>query len=244
MNKQKIVNKINGRKFNIIFHHVEKCRWCDRSIITYNYHPVFSCNNKHKKLYMKKNKIGFYNKEIQSIGGKVGVKTCRRLKLGSYFNDEIRNNIIKKSNGTLGKKFSKEGKNNIRLALIGRHPTEEHRKNMRLARLEYIKNTIGFKHPNVGLNEKQILDDLQNKIGFSIKRQFFIDGYFLDGYCQELNLAIEIYEDYHYIKKSTINRDKVRMKNIMNALNCSFLIVREKYYINKEINKLELKSKW
>lgn len=104
--------------------------------------------------------------------------------------------------------------------------TEEAKQKMRISAIEYIKNKRGAIFPNVGKYEKKILDELQNKLGFSIKRQFYINGYFLDGYCQELNLAIELDEKHHYKKGILNEHDLDKQNNIIKALNCDFMRIK------------------
>jgi len=87
----------------------------------------------------------------------------------------------------------------------------------------------------IGINEKEILDKLQDMIGFSIKRQFFINGYYLDGYCQELNLAIEVDEWGHYLNGELRECDKRRQEKIMLALNCKFLRIKESDYLKNKM---------
>jgi very-short-patch-repair endonuclease len=102
---------------------------------------------------------------------------------------------------------------------------------IRISTFEYAKRTNNIICPRQGKYEKQILNELQNIIGFSIKRQFYVNGYWLDGYCQELNLAIEIDEEFHY--KRDKQKDLDRQFNIMKSLNCNFLRLRVKEIISK-----------
>lgn len=53
-------------------------------------------------------------------------------------------------------------------------------------------------------------------------RQYRVAGYFLDGYCPALNLAIEVDEPYHKTKEM-LDKDAVRQKNIEAELECKFL---------------------
>lgn len=116
------------------------------------------------------------------------------------------------------------GKNN---PMFGKIQTENSRQKMRISAINYIKkNNNGNCRPRNGKYEKEILDKLQIQLGFSIKRQFFICGYFLDGYCQELNLAIEVDEEYHYKNNILRQKDIEKQINIAKFLNCSFLRLR------------------
>ena len=62
--------------------------------------------------------------------------------------------------------------------------------------------------------------NLEMCLGYSIERQYKIDGYFLDGYCKPLKLAIEIDERYHNMRQK---KDLLRQKNIEKSLGCNFL---------------------
>ena len=70
--------------------------------------------------------------------------------------------------------------------------------------------------------EKQLLDELQEEYGYEIIRQYQVEGYFIDGYIKELNLAIEIDE-----KPKNKERDIERQKIIENKLNCKFLRIKD-----------------
>lgn len=184
-------------------------------------------------------------------------------RIGNRFSKETRRKIVetRMKNGSYNP--SEETRKKISLANRGRIITQEHirkiletkRKNNTLSHSEETKRRIResvktymkkcqIVHPRCGKYEHEILDKLQEIIGFSIKRQFFINGYYLDGYCQEINLAIEVYENHHY-KKDMIDKDKIRKEEIIKALNCNFLEIKELEYIknkNLEINPELLKN--
>lgn len=122
--------------------------------------------------------------------------------------------------------------------------TEEHKQKMRIARIEYIQNNTGFPVcPQLGKYEKQILDELENRIGFLIKRSFYINGYYLDGYCIELNLAIEVDELKHYKNRILSQRDVNKQNSIINTLNCKFLRIKvEEVIQDKKVNLIALNN--
>lgn len=76
--------------------------------------------------------------------------------------------------------------------------------------------------PCVGKYEHEVLNILENNFGYKIERQYRVNGYFLDGYCSMLNLAIEIDESFH---KKQMKKDKNREKQIIKELHCQFLRV-------------------
>ncbi len=99
--------------------------------------------------------------------------------------------------------------------------SDKHRKNLRLGRLKYIIKTGKINGPNIGIHEKEILDNLELCFSpYNIKRQYPVAGYFLDGYCPTLNLTIEIDEPNHKYKQE---KDSYREQQIKNELNCQFL---------------------
>jgi len=97
------------------------------------------------------------------------------------------------------------------------------RQKLRKARVSYIKKVGIIKGPNIGKDEKHVLDVLEECFyPYLIKRQFYIAGYFLDGYCPALNLAIEVDEKFHN-NLEQLQKDKYRENQIRNELNCQFL---------------------
>jgi hypothetical protein len=81
--------------------------------------------------------------------------------------------------------------------------------------------------PSIGKHETNILDLLENNIGYKIERQKFCDGYFIDGYCKELNLVIEVNERHHFNDNGEYNDRHLRRKNdIVTILNCQWLDVK------------------
>ncbi len=74
--------------------------------------------------------------------------------------------------------------------------------------------------PCIGRDETHILDTLEECFGYKIIRQHKVAGYFLDGYCPMLNLAIEVDEPWHQIY---YEKDACREKEIKEHMNCSFL---------------------
>ena len=76
--------------------------------------------------------------------------------------------------------------------------------------------------PCIGKYETQILDNIEKILEYKIIRQYRVAGYFIDGYCQLLNLAIEIDESHHNNERCII-KDIKREAEIKNILHCSFL---------------------
>lgn len=123
------------------------------------------------------------------------------------------NKIKGKKNPFYGKKHSKDTKNKISLGTR-----------------EAFQRNNNF-NPRIGKYEKNILNDVEKSLGIKIKRQYKVAGYFLDGYCKELNLAIEVDENAH-LKTKQRSKDESRQKIIMDTLKCDFIRIREKDYIS------------
>tara|TARA_Y100000310_G_scaffold345849_1_gene471337 strand:+ start:12593 stop:13273 length:681 start_codon:yes stop_codon:yes gene_type:complete len=107
----------------------------------------------------------------------------------------------------------------------GRIQSEEQKYKARLFKIQYLKEQYavnGIWSPTIGRYEKPILDHLEECFNYPILRQYAVNGYFLDGYCPALNLAIEIDEKGHLIKQKQI-KDKKRQSYIENELGCKFL---------------------
>jgi very-short-patch-repair endonuclease len=119
------------------------------------------------------------------------------------------------------------------------YASEETKQKMRISAIKNIKEYRGFTAPAVGRYEKEILDKLQDYIGSSIKRAFYINGYYLDGYCSDLNLAIEIDEEHHFKNDILIKKDLLKQDNITKALNCKFLRIRVKDYLKSKLIEID-----
>jgi len=102
--------------------------------------------------------------------------------------------------------------------------TPEIRRKQRESTIKYIENHCNGISPRVGKYEKDILDYLQNEcFYYPILRQYKVAGYFLDGYCSALNLAIEVDEKKH---RKSLERDSRREKEIKDEINCNFLRIQ------------------
>ena len=84
---------------------------------------------------------------------------------------------------------------------------------------------------NIGKNEKQILDDLEEITGHKIERQKYISNlkYYLDGYISKTNTAIEIDEYHHFVKDGKLRiEDVIRENKIKKELDCNFNRIKDK----------------
>lgn len=93
------------------------------------------------------------------------------------------------------------------------------------ARINLQRRLIKNGNVMIGINESQILDEIELSNDIKIDRQYIVCGYFLDGYCRELNLAVEVDDRGHNKPKKRL-QDKIREQNIKNILHCNFVRVR------------------
>jgi len=147
------------------------------------------------------------------------------INLGKKRSNCIKNKIRLSNLGIKKGDMSINHKNKISKANKGRIFSEESKKKMRESSIKYIEkiklNGLPLM-PRIGRYENQILNNLEECFGYKILRQYKVNGYFLDGYCQVLNLAIEVDEKYHK-EAEQMNKDINRQKNVIKELKCSFL---------------------
>jgi hypothetical protein len=105
----------------------------------------------------------------------------------------------------------------------------------RINRSQLIKGTIQF--PNFNPHACKVIEDYGKENGYNFQHalnggEFHIRqlGYWVDGYDIDKNVVIEYYEKHHSTPKWE-EKDKKRMKNIIETLKCKFIIV----YYNKKI---------
>ena len=122
-----------------------------------------------------------------------------------------------------------------------KHPSKrsEVREKQREARLKQINELGG--DLQLGRNEKEILDNIENILGYKILRDFQIIGYKPDGYIKELNLIIEIDEKHHYTKEGKYKENDIKRQNLIeNKLSCKFLRIKDDGNFNVNNLKEEL----
>jgi len=194
--------------------------------------------NKGTKGLVKSNK-GSFKKGDTIIPHKLGCNCCRCLRISpmkgktrkqSKEEREKRSKIAKEKNygvWSKGRKLSEEHKRKISESEKGKKAwnkgikhTSEHKEKLRLSRIKQIEESGISTGMSIGKYETHILDNLEKYLNYTILRQHRVAGYFLDGYCPVLNLAIEIDEKYHNKQKE---KDAYRQKIIENKLNCKFL---------------------
>ena len=170
--------------------------------------------NKGTKGIMKTNKTSFKK------GHRAGIRTC--FKKGQSPWIEGKKHILesrrKMSESHKGKSTWNKGK----------LTSAETKKKQRYSAIKRIEKQHfdGFQLvPCVGSSESKMINLLENLFEYKINRQYKVAGYFLDGYCLPLNLAIEVDEKYHDSERFS-KRDEERQKVIENELNCQFLRIK------------------
>ena len=91
--------------------------------------------------------------------------------------------------------------------------------------MKKIRNEISF------LNE---LEKHLNKQFLNLYRQYNVDGYRIDGFIPELNVAIEFDENYHNVKTQQIY-DMKREVYIIESIGCDFIRLKQKNSIEENI---------
>ena len=99
-------------------------------------------------------------------------------------------------------------------------------------RVLHSKKIINNKwHPAFNISACNIIENYGKKYGYNFQHamnggEFFIEelGYWVDGYDVNKNVVIEYYETGH---KYYEDKDEIRIKNIIQHLNCEVVILRE-----------------
>jgi len=120
--------------------------------------------------------------------------------------------LKKLSNAT--KEWHKTNENSFK----GKHHIEKTKQLLRRKSVLYMKKHRGYQKPNVGKDETQILNEIENFIGMKIERQYPILGYWVDGYLKRDNIVFEI-DERPKIKEKDIGRENL----IKQELNCTFI---------------------
>ena len=138
---------------------------------------------------------------------------------------ETSEGMMKTSKKLMGRCLSEGHKIKARLARLGKFHSKETKEKMREAFIKNIEKGLksgNSMSPMMGKHEKSILDYLEECLTYKIIRQYKVNGYFIDGYCPALNLAIEVDEMIHK-RENYMLKDLERENNIKNKLNCQFL---------------------
>lgn len=137
-----------------------------------------------------------------------------------------------------------ELKYRISESLKGRVFTDNHKLNLRLSSIEYIKRKLelngGKMVPHFNIYACQLFDEISKIKNINIQHalnggEYYISelGYWVDGYDQKNNVVYEYYEREH---RKSIEKDFIREIEIKEYLKCDFIIIHE----NKETEFLNI----
>ena len=147
---------------------------------------------------------------------------------GKFFSQEHRKKL---SLARKGKPMLESAKKKLRNRIVSektkqkhrdRKHTEEEKRKMRIGMFNHLKKRCGILFPNIGKNETKILDNVEQELNTKILRQYKCEGYFLDGYIPEINVAIEV-DERPKIKEKDIEREKI----IKNKLKCKLIRIKD-----------------
>lgn len=114
----------------------------------------------------------------------------------------------------------------------GKSRSENLKRKLRIANIkrreQQFNNGLPM-HPTIGKHETLFLNHLEKIYNIKFQRQYLIDGYYLDGYCIEKNIAIEIDEKIHYRNGRLGERDIQRQNYIQRKLKCEFIRISDTY---------------
>lgn len=249
--KQKIVLRCNN--CNKIFHvtpQYKNKKFCSKKCyIKYSKKTQIKlkCKNCGKIFYVSprsKNQI-FCSKKcyLKNICKSIIVKTC--IGCGNKFNSKnikqkycsikCYHKYYKHSNKILKKlrlsainnpNIKKYKKGNVPW-IKGKHHTNKIKEQIRINFSKYLKeNIINNKYINIGKNEKEILDNVEKINHIKLKRQHYVNGYFVDGYDSINNICYEVDEKNHLYGDNP-KKDKIRQNRITQKLKCEFIRIKD-----------------
>ena len=187
-----------------------------------------------------------YNIDLCMSCSKKGVRN------GSYGSNKKDSMIYARSFAkNMSRNFTKEQKENISRSLTGRKLTREHRENIRKnakpgflgkkhseETKRKLRKSLSERKLNLGgcanfnIKACEFFEKLNNKLNLEgchglNKGEFYVkkEGYWLDFYSKKYNIIIEYYESYHYANQKQIEKDKIRIERIEEALNTKVIII-------------------
>ena len=145
----------------------------------------------------------------------------RKANLGHEVTQATRDKI---ANALRGRPSPRKGKTNPPCSA-------EYREGCRLRAIKCIEDQRANGEPlkpRVGKKERPFLNCLESLIPYTIIRQYSVCGYFLDGYVEEVNVAVEFDEDRNHLSESVQKKDNQKQVDIISRLHCVYLRVRDR----------------
>ena len=188
---------------------------------------------------IRRQKVGDWSKNFkrtnqhkQRIGKSLlGNKNCLGREVSQETRDKISNSLKElytdKTKHPLYKKHhSEETKAKIAKSHLKENLSDEALQSYRESAIKRIERQIADGlpvTPSIGLQEKEIIDKYEKLLNCKFERQYQVAGFFIDGYCKEKNIAIEVDEDYHKKRKE---QDIYREEIIKRELGCEIIRIR------------------
>lgn len=187
------------------------------------YYECHTCRNlgrKHTKEAKRNMSIAAKNRNIsveQEEYRKRKISESKKIWWASLTNEEKKELGNKISNGKVGYKRSPETKRKLRKA--------------RIRQREIAVNNGNQLHPSYNLDAIPILEQFAEENDLNLMHaenggEYYIEelGYWVDGYDPEKNVVVEYYEKFHERQKE---RDDRRKQEIVEYLDCEFIILEE-----------------
>ena len=149
--------------------------------------------------------------------------------------------IISKANK--GKILSDETKEKLSIVHKGVKKSREHRRKLRIARIQYIQNNFGICFPCFSTKACEYLDGLNKERGWELEHALRVGefrikelGYWLDGYDRKRNIVVEYDEPFHYKKDGSLKeKDVLKSEEVKKYLGCKFYRYNEKKNLLYEV---------
>jgi hypothetical protein len=211
--------------------YVRNCPVCSKELICKNIYEMNRQNKQQRKCISCAAKSKVFSEEHR--------KNLSIANTGKTLSDTTRKKL---SDALTGRKLSEETKKKIAEGNRGKLYSVESIRKMRLSTLKLLENTVGQISPRYNPIACNAIDEYGKLHGYKFQHaenggEFYIKelGYWVDGYDKEKNTVIEYYEPYHDKPLNKI-RDEKRQEEIINFLNCNFIILKGEGYGRKNTN--------
>jgi len=176
----------------------------------------FERTDNHKK-HIGKSLLGNKN----SLGREVSELTREKISnsLKELYKDKTKH-------PSYGKHRSQDTKNKISKSHLKENLSDESLQAYResaIARIERQQKDGLPLTPSIGLQEKETIDRYEKILNCKFERQVRVAGFFVDGYCKEKNIVIEVDEYYHRKREQ---QDRYRDEIIKRELGCDIMRIR------------------